>query len=141
MPHSTRRIWLGSYDTPEMAARAYDFAVYCLKGSKAKFNFPHSPPEIPCPSSLSPPQIQAAAAKYAAEEFPLLSEEAAFSTSLVQAECGNGSQEMSAFWDSVPEDVDNGETLTLEDFPPWDVPMQDFEILFPMMENWGSRVC
>jgi hypothetical protein len=136
MPNSTGRIWLGSYDTPEKAARAYDFAVYCLRGSKAKFNFPHSPPEIHCVSSLSPPQIQAAAAKYAAGEFPLPSEDATFSSSDLEAECGNDGQEISAFWDSVLEDLDNDESLTLQDFQPLDMPMEDFGVLFQMTENW-----
>lgn len=77
MPNSSGRIWLGSYDTPEKAARAYDFAVYYLRGSKAKLNFPDSPPGIPCNSDLSPKQIQAAAAKFAAEEFRLASEDGA----------------------------------------------------------------
>jgi len=84
MPNSSGRIWLGSYDTPEKAARAYDFAVYCLRGSMAKFNFPYSPPEFPCASSLSRPQIQAAAAKFAAEEFLLPLEEEAASSSTVR---------------------------------------------------------
>jgi hypothetical protein len=92
MPKSTGRLWLGSYDTPEKAARAYDFAVYCLRGSKAKLNFPHTPPKIPCISSLSPPQIQASAAKFASEEFRLpLKDDAAFSSSGSgsEAECSN----------------------------------------------------
>ncbi|GLJ10409.1 hypothetical protein SUGI_0127660 [Cryptomeria japonica] len=28
------KIWLGSYDTPQQAAHAYDCAVYCLRGLK-----------------------------------------------------------------------------------------------------------
>jgi hypothetical protein len=55
MPNSSGRIWLGSYHTLEKAARTYDFALYYLRGSKAKLNFPHSSPKIPYASSLSPP--------------------------------------------------------------------------------------
>jgi len=40
VPKSRTRIWLGSFDTADEAARAYDAAVYCLRGSKARFNFP-----------------------------------------------------------------------------------------------------
>ncbi|CAA6664942.1 unnamed protein product [Spirodela intermedia] len=39
-PNHKTRIWLGSYSTPEAAARAYDAALLCIKGTSASFNFP-----------------------------------------------------------------------------------------------------
>lgn len=39
-PNKRSRIWLGSYSTPIAAARAYDTAVYFLRGPTAKLNFP-----------------------------------------------------------------------------------------------------
>ncbi|KAI3991140.1 hypothetical protein MKX01_022361 [Papaver californicum] len=39
-PNKRTRIWLGSYSTPVAAARAYDTAVYYLRGPSARLNFP-----------------------------------------------------------------------------------------------------
>jgi len=65
LPHSRERIWLGSYDTPEKAARAFDAAQFCLRGGDANFNFPNNPPSISVEKSLTPPEIQEAAARFA----------------------------------------------------------------------------
>ncbi|PIN11395.1 hypothetical protein CDL12_16017 [Handroanthus impetiginosus] len=70
-PNQKTRIWLGSYSTPEAAARAYDAALLCLKGSSANLNFPLSKITFqnPNPDNLimSPKAIQKVAAKAAAD--------------------------------------------------------------------------
>ncbi|MBA0777606.1 hypothetical protein Gotri_005608 [Gossypium trilobum] len=75
LPNSRERIWLGSYDSAEKAARAFDAALFCLRGRSAKFNFPDNPPEIAGARSLTRPQIQAAAAQFANSEPPRIQSE------------------------------------------------------------------
>ncbi|WOL19825.1 ethylene-responsive transcription factor [Canna indica] len=65
LPNSRERIWLGSYDSPEKAARAFDAAAACLRGRRARLNFPDAlPPRVAPP--LTHRLIQAAAARHAA---------------------------------------------------------------------------
>ncbi|RZR75610.1 hypothetical protein BHM03_00000023 [Ensete ventricosum] len=48
LPRSRARIWLGSYDAPEKAARAFDAAAFLLRGPASRLNFPHHlPPRRP----------------------------------------------------------------------------------------------
>ncbi|MCO5599563.1 hypothetical protein L7F22_053669 [Adiantum nelumboides] len=65
-PKKKTRIWLGSFSTPEMAARAYDVGAVSLKGEAAALNFPEIAHTLPRPLTSSPRDIQTAAAAAAA---------------------------------------------------------------------------
>ncbi|KAI9112053.1 hypothetical protein K1719_016949 [Acacia pycnantha] len=67
-PNKKTRIWLGTFPTADMAARANDVAAIALRGRSACLNFADSTWRLPLPASTEVKDIQKAAAE-AAEAF------------------------------------------------------------------------
>jgi len=103
LPGQKTRIWLGSFASPEMAARAHDSAAFFLKGTAATLNFPDLVHTLPRPLSSSRRDIQSAAAK-AALHFPSLNTDTD----------GKTETEIDRWWEEIGEESDNW-TTSFED--------------------------
>ncbi|XP_024531893.1 ethylene-responsive transcription factor ERF022-like [Selaginella moellendorffii] len=164
-PTTQARIWLGSFATPEMAARAYDAAVLYLKGSSAlpALNFQDSIHHLPnlaaffdhstANSSSDDPlapqikAIQAAAAAAATASMDRSTEEQDSSSrtlSLQEQILGMEQQESGRFSQN-PEDDRDDEVVFLAEKKPR-IAMQEQEIveveaMAEEQRNWLDFYC
>ncbi|KAI4379397.1 hypothetical protein MLD38_005701 [Melastoma candidum] len=109
-PRKKNRIWLGTFASPEMAARAHDVAALSIKGASAILNFPQLADSLPKPVSSSPRDVQAAAAKAASLHIPVASSSTSSSSS---SSTSTSSPEIV----STPEEL--GEIVELPSLGPW----------------------
>ncbi|PSS00407.1 Ethylene-responsive transcription factor [Actinidia chinensis var. chinensis] len=132
-PNQKTRIWLGSYSTPDAAARAYDAALLCLKGKSVNLNFPTSSSFFHHhhhDTVLSPKSIQrVAAAAAAANSFndttnppppplPSTSSSSSSTTTTSSSSCSASSPSMSSSPFNHIED-DFSLASSLDDYTLW----------------------
>ncbi|KAH9296876.1 hypothetical protein KI387_028558, partial [Taxus chinensis] len=103
-PGKKKKIWLGSFETAEMAARAYDVAALTLKGDSALPNFPDLVKDLPRPCSTNAKDIQEAAAIAAAQFRPS-----------IPASCSSSSSSQGRNVDQKEYTFDNGSSTMCED--------------------------
>ncbi|WMV30998.1 hypothetical protein MTR67_024383 [Solanum verrucosum] len=106
-PKKKSRIWLGTYPTAQMAARAHDVAALAIKGCSAHLNFPHLVDQYPRPASTCHKDIQAAAAKAAAIPFPEEDEEEEDRVESDQVELRNCHSSTNLFLENTKESLNS----------------------------------
>uniref|UniRef100_A0ACD5ZB65 Uncharacterized protein n=1 Tax=Avena sativa TaxID=4498 RepID=A0ACD5ZB65_AVESA len=144
LPNSRERIWLGSYDAPEKAARAFDAAFVCLRGPQAAgadLNFPDSPP--PCRAggrSSDPDEVQAAALSHANRATVTAREAAA---ALMDDHCSPApaalSMDQQCFFTQHGMDDVFGEVVAPDGSIDWRTVMAQQPPLFSPTVGWGSN--
>ncbi|KAM4104770.1 hypothetical protein ACJW30_06G183700 [Castanea mollissima] len=118
-PNKKSRIWLGTFPTAEMAARAHDVATIALRGRYACLNFADSLWRLPVPASKAAKDIQ--------------------QTALEAAEAFRPAELVGVSWDDLTQSSENADTVAVAaaaaaeaEIEPEDTSFMDEEAVFGM---------